>query len=221
MLVGVAESVEELITEHASIERALAQINMPRMSEDELAQIIIKGLESVAMEIDDVALGRITRLSQGLPHYTHLLGQQSALVAFDAQSDEVTTEHVNIAIATSVERSQESIAQQYYSATYSARENLYKQVLLACACAESDDRGFFSAGAVRDSLSRILERPMEIPQFAMHLNAFSTDRGPILKKVGLRKRFRYRFTNPLVQPYVLMKGIQEGIIPATMLDDLG
>lgn len=58
VLVGVAESVEELILEHASVERALVQVNMPRMSESELAQIVIKGLHSVAMEIEDLALAR-------------------------------------------------------------------------------------------------------------------------------------------------------------------
>lgn len=210
VLVGVAESVEQLILEHASVERALVQINMPRMSEDELAQIVQNGLSSVSMGIDNEALEHITGLSQGLPHYTHLLAQHAALSAFDEGSAMVTQSHVNEAMNEAVSRSQESIAQQYYNATYSARENLYKQVLLACACARSDDRGFFTAASVRESLSVILDRPMEIPQFAMHLNAFSTDRGPVLRKVGVRKRFRYRFTNPLLQPYVLMKGLAEG-----------
>lgn len=220
VLVGVAENVEELIDEHASVERALVQIPMPRMSPDELSQIVMRGLGSVGMDIDDLALGRITILSQGLPHYTHLLAQEAASFACRDGGSTVEPEHVRDAISAAVERSQESIASMYYSATYSARENMYKQVLLACACAQSDERGYFAASAVKEPLSRIIGKPMEITNFATHLNAFSNDRGPVLRKAGKRKSFRYRFTNPLLQPYVLLKGLKEGTISSVDLDAL-
>jgi Holliday junction resolvasome RuvABC ATP-dependent DNA helicase subunit len=43
------------------------------MSVMELAEIVTRGLASVDMTIEQSALRRITALSQGLPHYTHLL----------------------------------------------------------------------------------------------------------------------------------------------------
>src|SRR5206468_10345055 len=52
ILVGVADSVDGLIKQHASVERALAQIPMPRMSEDELLEIIDNGLKKVGMTAD-------------------------------------------------------------------------------------------------------------------------------------------------------------------------
>src|SRR5829696_8252667 len=73
ILVGVADSVDGLIAEHRSIERALVQIRMPRMSKDELFEIIDKGLEDVGMTTDVEARQQIADLSQGLPHFTHLL----------------------------------------------------------------------------------------------------------------------------------------------------
>ena len=39
VLIGVAATVGELIREHRSVERALVQIQMPRMSPSELAEI--------------------------------------------------------------------------------------------------------------------------------------------------------------------------------------
>lgn len=220
VIVGVADDVNELIQEHASVERALAQISMPRMSSDELQEIVVKGLDSVGMTVEPTALGRITKLSQGLPHYTHLLAQQAALeAAEDGRRLVVTTADTDIAMERALKKTQESIAALYYRATYSARENLYKQVLLACANAQADDRGYFSASAVRESLSAILGRRMEIPQFAMHLNAFAGERGPVLKKEGAQRKFRYRFINPLLQPYVLMRGVKDGLLDTTALDD--
>ncbi len=44
IFVGVADSVDQLIGEHLSIERALVQIPMPRMSKAELLQIVDRGL---------------------------------------------------------------------------------------------------------------------------------------------------------------------------------
>lgn len=219
VLVGVADDVEDLIIEHASVERALAQINMPRMNNEELSEIVLKGLKSIDSTIDAVALQRVTRLSQGLPHYTHLLAQHAAVNAVLRDAPQVSPKDVEVAVKNSLKKTQESIASTYYKATYSARENLYKQVLLACAVATADDRGYFSAAAVRDSLSSMLGRRMEIPSFSMHLSAFtSNERGHVLRREGVQRKFRYRFANPLLQPYVLMRGISDGLLPASSLD---
>jgi Cdc6-like AAA superfamily ATPase len=48
ILVGVADSVTELIVEHESIERALIQVHMPRMSKPELDEIVNKGLSELS-----------------------------------------------------------------------------------------------------------------------------------------------------------------------------
>jgi len=74
VLVGVADSVDELIAEHQSVERSLLQVHMPRMSWEELSEILDKGLERLDMTIEKKAKHRIVSLSEGLPHYTHLLG---------------------------------------------------------------------------------------------------------------------------------------------------
>ncbi len=34
----------------------------------------------------------------------------------------------------------------------------------------------------------------------------------MLQKKGSTRRFRYRFVNPLLQPYVIMKGLSEDLI---------
>jgi Cdc6-like AAA superfamily ATPase len=43
VLVGVADSVDSLIAEHQSIERAMVQIPMPRMSQPECVRLLKKG----------------------------------------------------------------------------------------------------------------------------------------------------------------------------------
>jgi len=74
VLVGVADDVETLISNHRSLERCLKQIRMPRMSDRELESIVTQGLTKTGMTIAPKALDEIGRLSRGLPHYAHLMG---------------------------------------------------------------------------------------------------------------------------------------------------
>ncbi len=213
LLVGVADNVNDLIDEHASIERACVQISMPRMSPAELGEIVHRGLESVEMAIAQEAVDYIVSLSQGLPHYTHLLGLAAARAALTQNRETVTRQDVSDATKSAVEGVQESILSAYHNSTMSAKKTLYPQVLLACALADADERGFFAAGDVRSPMSTIMGRPYDIPAFSKHLHDLSqTERGPVLQRIGIPKRYRFRFINPLMQPFVIMHGLQRGLI---------
>lgn len=214
LLVGVADSVDDLIAEHGSIERALAQIQMPRMSAEELHQIVLNGIERLQLKIERTALDHIALVSQGLPHYTHLLSLHSSRQALDVFSDTIKLEHVDAAMRQAIEGAQQSIQSAYHKATTSPRrENLYRQVLLACALANTDELGYFSPANVRVPMSYIMGKSYDIPSFARHLKDFSgAHRGPILQKTGPERRTRYRFINPLLQPYVTMHGVVDGLI---------
>jgi Cdc6-like AAA superfamily ATPase len=173
VMVGVADDVEGLVAEHRSVERALIQIHMPRMSVAELAEIVNR-VRQIEMDVDRDARNQITRLSQGLPHYTHSLTQAAAVAAIERGSRHVTMTDVETAVRETVERrAQETVVRAYHTATFSTRETLYRQVLLACALAPGDDLGYFASGDVRAPLSAIMGRPYDIPAFSQHLNELS------------------------------------------------
>ena len=214
VLVGVGETVSALIGEHESIERALAQVRVPRMSTSELRQIVDGGLSQVGMRAEAVARDRIAALSQGLPHYTHLITLYAARNANDAESDAVQVSDVAAGIQEAVENAQETITTTHHRAVMSARaDSLYRQVALACALARTDELGYFTAGAVRRPMAAIMGRPYAIPAFAKHMNEFCDDkRGAILEKIGTRRNYRFRFRNPLLPPYIIMSGIAQEVI---------
>lgn len=221
ILVGVAGSVGALLREHASVERALTQVPMPRMSSDELREIVIFGFSKVGMTIDEECLGHITKLSNGLPHYTHLLAQNAGHEAIDCGRTSVMGDDIDKAINRAVLKSTESIKSAYATATRSPRpEHLYAHVLLACALAKLDQRGYFLAASVREALAVVKGKRIEIPAFSQHLNDFcDIKRGPILEKEGPKRSVRFRFINPLMQPYVVMSGIANGLTSRAQLDE--
>ncbi|CAN7616110.1 ATP-binding protein [Caballeronia sp. LjRoot34] len=217
IMVGVADTVSELIREHASVERAMVQVPMPRMSVGEIAEIITKGNHRLNLTVSEAADKTIRMLSQGLPHYTHLVCLYAARKTIEAGESEVGVMAVEQAIDQAVGNAQQSIQSAYHLATMSPRkDNLFADVLLACALAPVDQMGYFAAQDIREPMQDITGRDYQIPSFSQHLNEFSEDkRGPILKKIGTARRFRFRFINPLLQPYVVMQGCLSGKVAIT------
>jgi vacuolar-type H+-ATPase subunit F/Vma7 len=223
LIVGVAENVSDLIAEHESIERALVQIPMPRMSPEELGEILDKGTHRLKMNIDRDAKNRIVRLSRGLPHYTHSLGLHATRATIQRDQETVTKADLDSALTSALEEINLSLRSNYDKATFSAmKETIYAQVLMACALAPAGEFGYFTPAAVRDPLSAIRGKTYKIPAFAKHLTSFSiSERGGVLQKDGVKRRFRYRFANPLMQPYVVMKGVAQQIISEETLKRFG
>jgi hypothetical protein len=219
ILVGVSDSVEGLIAEHKSIERSLVQIPMPRMSNAELTQIIDKSLGFIGMPIDEDAKRWISSLSQGLPFYTHSLGLYSAHAAIEKDRTNIIMGDVAEAISTTVQKAY-TILSAYSKATSSPQQkNLYSKVLLSCALARSDELGFFSAAAVSKPMSAIMGRRFYVPNFSRHLFDFCDERrGAVLQKVGLPRRFRFRFLDPMMQPFVILHGLSTGELTKELLE---
>lgn len=214
ILVGVANSIDALLAEHQSISRALEQVPMPRMKARELEEIVSTRLARLGMKMSKPAMAQVVGLSSGLPHYAHLLGLYAVRSALAAKILTVDEEHVDTAEKVCLEKVDGSLVSQYHRASQSHRSgNIYKEVLLACALAEPDERGYFPAKAVEFPLSTIMKKKYTTEMFGQHLKKLNTDeRGEILELDGTPRRFRYRFQEPLMQPYVILRGLKEGLI---------
>lgn len=212
VLVGVARSIGDLIGEHQSIARALAQIEMPRMSRKELRQALEAGCRKAKLTIRDDAADEITGLSEGLPHYTHLLGLHAGQRVVQDDRTEITIGDVKAAIPKAV--AGHTTEDAYQRATRSAHKDaLFEHVLLACALAPKNELGFFTAGSIRDPLKVIAGRQLNIPAFSRHLSQFlEAERGAVLYREGAPKRYFYRFSDPIFQPYVILRGVAEGLV---------
>jgi Cdc6-like AAA superfamily ATPase len=201
IVIGVADSIDELISEHLSIERAIVQVQMPRMSDDELLEIVNKGFSRAEMEIDNTAKSRIAALSQGLPHNTHELGLLAGYAALEQERTYVDCPEVETAIRQSVANTQQTIVSSYNRAVSSPHQNIYKEILLAAALAATDELGYFAASDLRRPLGIITKKAYTIDRYMRHLNQFCSDsRGKILEKKGERRRYRFRFHESIMEP---------------------
>lgn len=216
IIVGVATSVAELFGGHGSIHRNLQQLRMPRMSEGELEKILTDRAKLAGVAVPESVRDEIVRYSQGLPGYTHLLGQMAFRSAVQRQRLNVEMGDLGVAMRQCVSECDESVREAYADAVRSTQgTSLYRESLLACALAQMDDKGYFRATNVCEPLSRILKREVEVFNFAQHLKEFcKISRGPVLLRAGTRGNYEYRFADALLRPYVIIKGYAEGLLPS-------
>ena len=172
---------------------------MPRMSAAEIKTIIETGLSKLSF--DDRA--RSSNRSSLCPRITSLRAPPWAIcrrelahesVPVEANRPEIVQQAINVAI----EKAQQSIKTAWHTATTSPRkDNLFADVLIACATAETDDLGYFAAQDVRTPLRRILERPMNIANYAQHLADFcSSKKGPCLTTRRRGAKVSFSFHKP-------------------------
>jgi hypothetical protein len=192
------------------------------MSLDESAQILTAGGKKLSIVFSPDSIDQIVGLSQGFPHYTHLLALHSVRACIDHDDSEVLSKHVDLAIRKAVEDAQQSLKSAYYKAVSSPRKDaLHAYVLLACALAEPDQFGYFAAGDVRDPLDRITGKTYDFGAYAKHLRDFcGHDRGEVLLRTGVPHKFRFRFRNPLMQPLVIMQGLLDKRIDRAKVEEV-
>src|SRR5262249_16476083 len=113
MLIGVAHTITDLIEEHKSIERCVAQIWMPPMAKHEIREIIDTGLKSLSMTIDKDAKEIVISLSRGYPYYTHLLCNEAANKAIRAKSRSISKADLSDAIKLALAKASASVREDY------------------------------------------------------------------------------------------------------------
>ena len=80
LLVGVSESLSDLLGRHPSVERNVLGLHLARMNEGEI-QTLLDGARTVGLEVSAEAAQAIRRCSRGMPYYAHLLGLLSGRTA--------------------------------------------------------------------------------------------------------------------------------------------
>jgi Cdc6-like AAA superfamily ATPase len=217
VLVGVSDTIDQLIADHASIGRAITQVFLRRMTPAELRGILANAEKSLSIAFSEDAANLIVYISQGLPHYTHLVGLHAVRVATQRFSRRIEREDVFKALEHATKQAEQTAREKHSKATHSAHKDaLYRHVLLACAVAAAQSRdplGYFNPGTVVEPLTVILGRKAEVATFTNHLSEFcQAKRGPVLERDGQPRAYRFRFHDPMVVPFVFMDAVATGVV---------
>lgn len=134
VIVGIAQTGGELTAGHPSVERCLKEVQLSRMSDDDLKKIILNGFKKVSLVVEDDVMEKIVDISAGFPHFTHLVCLKSAEKALILGNRHITKGILAIALDEAVKDSEGALKRMYESTLRTLTKPLeYKLLLLAAA----------------------------------------------------------------------------------------
>lgn len=205
VFVGSAATGDALIEPSAS----LMPVRVSRMNADELLEGVSRTLRLVGADAEDAVLERIVTLSNGMPQAMQSLTRTALLAAGDEGAERLTCDHLTEGVRRALDEASAAVKMAYEQATVRARRGIYPEILLACALAPHDEEGTFAVSDVCEAVTRIVRR--EVRGLTNQVSALTEEgRGAVLHKRGAAKTARYRFVDPNLEPYILMRGLEEG-----------
>ncbi|MBI5864397.1 MAG: ATP-binding protein [Planctomycetes bacterium] len=206
IVVGVADTLAQLIGEHASLSRSLAQIKLDRMSDDELRDIIKRGCAHLDVDFPDAIATRITRLADGFPYFVHLLCRHAChrapITWFRSPTKRrlITEFEYQSGLRDAIDNVEHSLEEHYENSVITTRRRSDVFSLLLGALALSNERDVQVQDLVAN-MSWLGGTPLKKPSaYSFHLGQLIGERrGKVFTKV---RDGYYKFTNPLMRPYV-------------------
>jgi hypothetical protein len=146
MVVGVSETLEQIIGQHPSIQRNIVGVHLPLLRDDEVASMLAKGGQQAGIDFPAPATHIVQNVARGMPYMAQLLGlriAQAALRRGDTQEDLVVVRDPDVlnAVERLLSEVNSSVALSYGSLTAPAPDAVEAPTMLLLANAEQDEWG--------------------------------------------------------------------------------
>ncbi|TOJ91205.1 AAA family ATPase [Vibrio parahaemolyticus] len=198
LVVGIAETGEELTAAHPSVGRCLKETRLNKMSKEELETLITEGSEKAGIHFEFPAVNAIVRLSSGYPHFTHLLALKCCEEVIDHKHEAVTLQVLQSAVREAVNDAEGTLKRIYDQAVRSSQTDMFKTALLAAARIGSQKE--FQAPKWRQEIANITGNPITQGELNNYLNRLvSDDESCIIKRLG---KGVYKFNDPRMPSFV-------------------
>ena len=139
LVVGIAETAQQLTNGHPSVQRCLKETHLRKMYDQELEKIVTSGEEKLQIKFSTEAIKEIVKVSSGYPHFTHLLALKAAENAIGQGRTNISKPDILNATANAADDAEGTLRTKYNSATRSASTEEFKKILIASAMFKSDE----------------------------------------------------------------------------------
>lgn len=213
VLVGIGTSHSELLRDHASLNRQLVPVKVPRMSPGELESIVERTEEYLAgigesLEFTPEFTEAVAKIASGFPWFVHVIGQAAVVSAVKESRTLIGLAQFNTAVnaLTNVR-----FARQYYDMYLTAvRDSAQREYVLRLFATWHDEDVPTSAIYPR-------ARQLGVSNPSTYLGHLTrSECGPVLARSPHQSRALYRFTDEMFKVYVrarasLYEGVKEKV----------
>jgi AAA domain len=201
VVIGIADDAPALIGGSGSFRRRVTEIGVPRMPDDEIRSVLVRGFNLLEVAVSPDVLARLVFYSDGFPYFAHLLGLHAARWARRQQSHTVNIDDVDRALKRAVNSVDQSYADRIQKA-FEAGGDVQPRKSLLRIFAQSDRREWKSPDVIAAWEAKFGQR--DAYQFLHVALAALLDEahGKILKRKGTRNKYVYQFDDPYMRPYL-------------------
>lgn len=138
VIVGVSDSLEELLGQHPSIQRNIASVPLPLLKDGDIDEILVKGGQQTSIEFSDTVRKAVIRVAWGVPYVAQLLALHAATEAVMRHSTTVDAEDLEAAFRRAIQEIDPRVAALYQTVTAGGRDHAMVATLRALASGEQD-----------------------------------------------------------------------------------
>ena len=198
LVVGVSDSLEELLGRHPSIQRNVIGVHLPLLSDADVPADPDQRGTPCGLDYPPHIQDAIAALARGVPYIAHLLGLHAGENTLRRQAQVVTNQDLRIAIAQAVAEIDPRVAVSYEELTCGGQEPGMQELLRIIATASHDRYARFAV-AETDGVLRVADRPID-PALWVRLREGGVVRACRNAGFGL-----HTFTEPMLLHYVLLR----------------
>ena len=198
LIVGVSDSLEELLGRHPSIQRSVVAVPLPLLSDAEAQEILARGAEDAGLDYPTDIRNRIAGLARGLPYIVQLLAFHAGERTLRRQGAAVNGADLHGAIEQAAAEMDPRIRVLYEELTQGGLDNGMKELLLIIAESPHDGFARFLVQDVNGELE-MAGQPVHQARWARLLDA-----GAVRSCRGAGFGL-HTFADPMLLHYVLLR----------------
>ncbi|MFE5835819.1 AAA family ATPase [Arthrobacter sp. NPDC056493] len=199
VVIGIASDAATLLGDSRSYGRRTTELGVPRMPDDEIAEILRRGFQILDINVEDSLVEHLVFYSDGFPYFAHLLGLEIARATRRAGEDTVTPVSLDVALKRAAKAVSSSYAERIRLA-YEAGGDVQPRRRILGLLAKSPER-VWTATEVVDLWEAAYSESR--PGLHSSLGKLAEEKyGKILVRRGTKRRYVFAFSDPHLRPYL-------------------
>jgi Cdc6-like AAA superfamily ATPase len=205
IIVGVADTLGEMLGAHESIRRNIVGLPMRLLSTGEFDELIDIGEAATNIEYPVNIRERLSDLSRQVPYFTRLLCLHSGQSAMSHSRWNVTSLDVDYAVEQALFDTKPLLSKYHRRLIEDADNAVLKSFLISIARVRTNDKGDFNVDSVLEQYQRVTGTVVSKLSVGSRLSLLAKDEISFLTKFERDHKLLYRLTDPLAGFYLRLR----------------
>jgi hypothetical protein len=152
MIIGVSNTLEQIIGQHPSIQRNIAGIHLPLLHDAEVRAMLVRGGKTGGVDFSEYACGVVAGIARGMPYIAQLMGLRIAQQTLARGGTQTSAQDVGAAVDRLLADQSSEVVTRYAALTSGPRGKAMEMALSRVASAPQDWLGRINLASMEPSL---------------------------------------------------------------------